>query len=120
MMNGSEDKLVSKTWDLLDKLETIEPSKEARAKFWEKVASKEFDKYSNIFSLNKFLFRWSPVMVAAMLLVFSLFYKDYLPTSQDKNIIKNIEMLENLEILENLDLFTNLSAVTEESDAEIQ
>ena len=54
-------------------------------------------------------------MVAAMLLVFSLFYQDYLPTSQDKKIIKNIEMLENLEILENLDLFTNLPVVTEES-----
>ena len=115
MMNGSEDKLVSKTWDLLDKLETIEPSKEARAKFWEKVASKEFNKDSNIFSLSKFLLRWTPVTVAAVLLVFSLFYKDYLPTSQDKKIIKNMEMLENLEILENLDLFTNLPVVTEES-----
>ena len=119
-MNRSEDKLVSKTWDLLDKLETIEPSKEARTKFWEKATSEEFNKHSNIFLWNKFLFRWAPVMVAAMLLVFSLFYKDYLPTSQDKKIIKNIEMLENLEILENLDLLTNLPAVTEESDAEIQ
>jgi len=116
---SSEAKLVSKTWDLLDKLETVEPSKEARAKFWEKIASEELDKSLNIFSWNKFLFRWSPVMVAAMLLVFSLLYKDYLPTSHDKEIIKNIEMLENLEILENLDLLTNLPVVTEES-AEIQ
>ena len=118
-MNCSKDKLVSKTWDLLDKLETIEPSKEARAKFWEKAASEELDKYPNIFSRNKFLFRWLPVMVAAMLLVFSLFYKDYLPTSQDKEIIKNIEVLENLEILENLDLLTNLPVINEES-VEIQ
>ena len=115
MMNCSKDKLVSKTWDLLDKLETIEPSKEARAKFWEKVVSEELDKAPNIFSWNKFLFKWSPVMVAAMLLVFSLFYKDYLPTSQDKNIIKNIEMLENLEMLDNLDLFTNLPVIKKES-----
>lgn len=112
---GLEAKLVSKTWGLLDKLETIEPSKEARAKFWEKVASEELDKSPNIFSWNKFLFKWSPVMVAAVLLVFSFFYKDYLPTSQDKEIIKNIEVLENLEILENLDLLTNLPVVTEES-----
>ena len=94
---SSEAKLVSKTWDLLDKLETIEPSKEARAKFWKKVASEELDKSPNIFSWNKFLFKWSPVMVAAVLLVFSLFYKRYLPTSQDKEIIKNIEILERSE-----------------------
>ena len=112
---SSEAKLIANTWNLMDNLETIEPSKEARAKFWEKVVSEELDKAPNIFSWNKFLFKWSPVMVAAMLLVFSLFYKHYLPTSQDKEIIKNIEMLENLEVLENLDLLTNLPAVTEES-----
>ena len=118
-MNCSKDKLVSKTWDLLDKLKTIEPSKEARTEFWKKTASEELDKYSNIFSWHRFLFRWTPVMAAAMLLVFSLFYKDYLPTSQDKEIVKNIEMLENLEIFENLDLLTNLPVVNEES-VEIQ
>ena len=112
---SSEAKLIANTWNLMDNLETIEPSKEARAKFWKKVASEELNKSPNIFPWNRLLFRWAPITVAAVLLLFSLFFKDYLPTSQDKEIIKNIEMLENLEILENLDLLTNLPVVTEES-----
>ncbi|MCK5595216.1 zf-HC2 domain-containing protein [bacterium] len=112
---SSEAKLLANAWNLLNKLETIKPSKEARAEFWEKTESEELDKFPNVFSWNRFLFRWSPVMVAAVLLVFSLFYKDYLPNSHDKEIVKNIEMLENLEILENLDLLTDLPVVKEES-----
>ena len=75
---------MSKTWDLLDKLETIEPSKETRTKFWEKVAAQETSK--KVFPLFPTL-RWSFASAAvAATILFVVFFGERIEFRKMENI----------------------------------
>lgn len=104
-----EKDTLEKTWTLLERWPSVEPSADFRAKFWQKVDNLNRDKRA-IFPRPVYR-RLAPVLASVLFVIIlagAIFMKTRI---ENINLAKEIELYQDLDVIENIDLLVELDAI---------